>query len=55
MKGDGKYPKTFLMISPVELPKARKYGDTETIIIPVRPGIIAPPKKRTSQRRDTTR
>lgn len=42
------------MISPVEFPNARRYGETETIMIPVRPGIIAPPKKRTSQRREAT-
>lgn len=46
-KGAGKYPKQFLMIYPVELPNARRYGGTEAIIIPVRPGIIAPPKNRT--------
>jgi hypothetical protein len=46
--GAGKYPRTFLIISPFELPKALKYGGTDTIIIPVRPGIMPPPKKRTN-------
>jgi hypothetical protein len=36
------------MISPVEFPNALKYGGTEAIIIPVNPGIIAPPKKSTN-------
>ena len=48
-KGEGKYPKAFLMIYPVELPKALRYGETEIIIIPVSPGIIAPPKNNTIQ------
>lgn len=39
------------MIYPVELPKALRYGETEDIIIPVSPGIIAPPKYKVSQRR----
>jgi len=36
------------MIYPLELPKALRYGETEAIMIPVSPGIIAPPKYRTS-------
>lgn len=51
MKGDGRYPNKFFMIYPVELPKARRYGETEDIIMPVSPGIIAPPKNKTIQRR----
>lgn len=39
------FPKIFLIISLVELPKGRKYGETEDIIIPASPGTIAPPKK----------
>ncbi len=38
------------MIYPVEFPKALRYGETDDIIIPVRPGIIAPPKNKTIQR-----
>ena len=51
MKGEGRYPKKFFIISPVELPKALKYGETEDIMIPVSPGIIAPPKYSVNQRR----
>jgi hypothetical protein len=47
MKGAGRYPKQFFIIYPVELPKALRYGGTEAIMIPVRPGIMAPPKNST--------
>jgi hypothetical protein len=46
--GAGRYPKTFLIIYPFELPNARRYGGTDTIIIPVNPGIMPPPKNNTS-------
>lgn len=44
INGAGRYPNTFLIIYPFELPNALRYGGTETIISPVSPGIIAPPK-----------
>jgi hypothetical protein len=47
INGAGRYPNTFFIIYPFELPNALKYGGTETIIIPVSPGIIAPPKNNT--------
>lgn len=53
-KGAGKYPNTFLIIYPFEFPNALKYGGTDTIIIPVNPGIMAPPKNKTSQSRMDT-
>ena len=49
IKGAGKYPRIFLIIYPFEFPNALRYGGTETIISPVKPGIIAPPKNNTIQ------
>lgn len=44
------HPKIFLIDSLVELPNGLKYGETDAIVMPVSPGMIAPPKKKTIQR-----
>lgn len=52
--GEGKYPKVFLMIYPLEFPNDLTSGATDDIIIPVSPGTIAPPKNSTIHRRIET-